>query len=500
MKLLEHWKIAEINGDILLKGLSFEEKRNIKRNLTFENPQYEKVMRYSRWKNTRVPQVLTYYNHEGNNLRVPVGYDIDSLDLDLIRDNRVYQKIDTPDFLLKLRDTQKESAKEYIRLNKGSKLYGSVQMPTGKGKSILGLYLASYYSCRTLIVVHKNDLVIGWKEDIELSFGKIDVGIIKAQNKKIGDFITIATVQTLNRLSNEELEKLYGMFSLVIQDEQHHAPSTSFSLVANFRARYKLGLSATPERGDGLTHIINLYYGDFAFRYRDSVKRDEDILTAEVRRVFLNNYYNPVFKKVGNRYLPVEGKCNSNKKYVLKDGEERWSSIDYNLRPKLTFSELDDVATEFAEERVVQDICREYNEGHSCVVFYSKKEGCRYLYDILKSLVGENNVDIYYGDNNSKLNEEILSRAKNKRKHITITTYSKSTEGTNVKQWEVAFFVSSMKSGKNVEQACGRIRRSKKGKIDPVRIYDYRFPYVQILRNHGSERDSRYLKLGFKII
>ena len=50
---------------------------------------------------------------------------------------------------------------------------------------------------------------------------------------------------------------------------------------------------------------------------------------------------------------------------------------------------------------------------------------------------------------------------------------------------------------KNTEQAVGRIRRVKEGKINPAILYDYRVPYVYSLANHGNTRDKRYRHLGF---
>ena len=103
---------------------------------------------------------------------------------------------------------------------------------------------------------------------------------------------------------------------------------------------------------------------------------------------------------------------------------------------------------------------------------------------------------MFYGDNTN--NKAVLEKAESTRKFITLTTYAKATEGTNVKQWEVEFLVSSINNGKNTEQALGRIRRVKEGfKINPVIFYDYRFPDVYLMKNHGFTRDKRYKEMGF---
>ena len=96
-------------------------------------------------------------------------------------------------------------------------------------------------------------------------------------------------------------------------------------------------------------------------------------------------------------------------------------------------------------------------------------------------------------------NDEVLEKAEKTRKYITLTTYAKATEGTNVKQWEVEFLVSSINNEKNTEQAVGRVRRTKEGcKISPVLIYDYRTPRVYSVSAHGKTRDARYRQLRFE--
>ena len=109
--------------------------------------------------------------------------------------------------------------------------------------------------------------------------------------------------------------------------------------------------------------------------------------------------------------------------------------------------------------------------------------------------VSESDLGLYYGDNAD--NEAVLDKARKQRKFITLTTYAKATEGTNVKMWEVEFLVSSINNEKNTEQAVGRIRRAKEDKLNPVLLYDYRVPCVYSLSSHGSTRDKRYRQLGF---
>ena len=488
---------------VTLSGLSQEEIDRVKKDLTFENPLYATTQRYSRYSYTTVPPYLTYYTQRKTSIEVPIGYDLSKFHLGKVEDNRVYHKLgNLAPFVLELRDSQKEAAESYLNSNlNNSTLKGSIQMPTGKGKSILGLYLASALSTKTLIVVHKDDLVTGWQKDIALSFdNKVNPGLIKAKSRRVGHFITIATVQTLNKLSEEELSELFNQFGFVIQDEMHHCPASSFEVVSRFRARYKLGLTATPERTDGLAHVMNLYFGDFCYRYKpDENVEDKDILPAKVIVRSHSLYFNPLCKaqKLRERTLYKIRDLAYPKDKKLAEDEIRLSDIPYSNRPKVPFQVIDDFVVRGIKEFACEDILKEYNKGHSCIVFFTQKEHCRLYYDYLKEMIPPDDLGLYYGDNNN--NDVVLEKAEKQRKFITLTTYAKATEGTNVKQWEVEFLVSSINNEKNTEQAVGRVRRTKEGKkISTVLIYDYRTPNVYSVSSHGNTRDARYRHLRFE--
>ena len=68
----------EISGQKYLSGLTISEREKIEQELTFKNPKYEQIMRYSKWNSTREPQYIeyfNYFNHNGNLvMQVPLGY------------------------------------------------------------------------------------------------------------------------------------------------------------------------------------------------------------------------------------------------------------------------------------------------------------------------------------------------------------------------------------------------------------------------------------------
>lgn len=470
-----------------ITNFSSEELQTIKDDLTLDNPKYLQAKRYSKWNNTKIPQYLYFYNYnkENDSIITPIGYK-PPFKHEIIEDYRDEVCVSYPPICVKLRDTQIDAYNSY--LEDPSK--GLICMPTGKGKSILGIYLAYKLKQKALVIVHKDDLVVGWKKDIEFCFNnKVVPKLIKAKKREIGDQITIATVQTLNRLSPEELERIASNFGMVIIDECHHCPSSTYGVIQSFSSPYKIGLSATPERKDGLTKIMNFYLGDFAFKF-EYTKDDKDILPVEIIRRDSPVVYEPT----------VSSKLSSsgNMTYYLDPhGDIKISTIPIDKRPRILFSTLDDLVVKDPQftKMYIKDIKAEYKEGHSILVLVRLKDHCRYIKEQLEKYIPKEDIQLYYGDSKEP-REVLMKRAEEKRNLITIATLSVATEGTNVKQWEVEFLISSINDGKNVEQAIGRIRRiTNKPKLKKVRVYDYRQNHVYSMASHSFTRDSRYKKL-----
>ena len=215
-----------------------EQVEAIKDELTFDNPAYETTKRYSPYSRVYVEPMISYYEsmkvHGLKQLFVPVGTDLSVLGNCYIKDCRtVAESTKVPKFQLQLREDQQIAADAYLSANNGKRVCGGIQLPTGKGKTILALYLAATLGLKTLVIVHKDDLVTGWRKDIALAYDKCVPGLIKAKKRVVGDFITIATVQTLSRMSKEEQSKYTSAFGFIILDEMHHCPATSFSILSD---------------------------------------------------------------------------------------------------------------------------------------------------------------------------------------------------------------------------------------------------------------------------
>jgi superfamily II DNA or RNA helicase len=131
---------------------------------------------------------------------------------------------------------------------------------TGSGKTVMGCYIAAQLRTATLILVDQEKLMHQWRDTLIDLFGyrPDEIGVIRG---KIMNFATDFTIGMVQSIYDRELPpKALRHFGMVIFDEVHVCGAVQFSNVLEmFPARYRLGLSATPDRKDGLDKLLKLH-------------------------------------------------------------------------------------------------------------------------------------------------------------------------------------------------------------------------------------------------
>jgi DNA or RNA helicases of superfamily II len=127
---------------------------------------------------------------------------------------------------------------------------------------------------KTIVVVHKDFLMTQWRDRITqflpgARIGKIQQNTIDIENKDI----VLAMVQSLSQ--KEYDPDVFSTFGLSIFDECHHLGAEVFSKsMAKVASKYMLGLSATPDRKDGLRKVFEWFIGPMVYSSKKDVNKD----------------------------------------------------------------------------------------------------------------------------------------------------------------------------------------------------------------------------------
>lgn len=152
---------------------------------------------------------------------------------------------------LEVRDYQSESAAAVYASGNGT-----VVLPCGSGKTIVGIKLMSLCQTSTLIVTNSDASVKQWKKTILATTSLTDkeVGTYDSDNKGVKQ-VTILTYNMLGYRHKGEFHHFKTIMSrnwgLVICDEVHLMPAAMFRIVSSLQSAVRMALTATFIREDG---------------------------------------------------------------------------------------------------------------------------------------------------------------------------------------------------------------------------------------------------------
>jgi superfamily II DNA or RNA helicase len=176
----------------------------------------------------------------------------------------------TLDFLTPSETTQRDALTALLKARGGI-----LQLACGKGKTVVALELASRLGTPTLVIVDNTHLLGQWREAI-LGNGKDrkpllglkpeEVGLIQGDVFDWKKPIVLATYQTLANKAESLPEEVRRWFGLIIWDEGHHIAAPTFARSADLFYGYRLALTATPTREDGLHIVYDFHIGKVIFK------------------------------------------------------------------------------------------------------------------------------------------------------------------------------------------------------------------------------------------
>ncbi len=315
-----------------------------------------------------------------------------------------------------LRDYQKEIVKTVlpqIKENGG----GLLSVPTGRGKTVLGLYLATQLKCRTLIVVHKEFLMNQWIERIK-QYTDCSIGKIQQNKVDINKDFVVGMLQSIS-MKDYDVD-IFSKFDFVIYDECHHLSSRVFSqALLKINTPYTLGLSATPNRADKTEKVFYWFLGDMMYK--------EEATLAHKVKVEMHNYsikhknFRDVRGKNGKAIQPI---IVTNLSEIEKRNAYIYDTI-YNLKEK-------------APSRKI-------------LVLSGRKDQLETLNTMLKE-VFDGDIGFYVGG----MKEKDLKISESK--DILLATYEMVSEGLDIQALDT-MVMATPKAG--INQTVGRILRKK---------------------------------------
>jgi superfamily II DNA or RNA helicase len=229
----------------------------------FQNPEFYKAqaMRMSVWDK---PRVIGCAENYPQHLALPRGC-LDAA-LSLLRENGIAcdlrdERVGWPpldvSFIGCLRPDQEAAVAAMLSFDAGV-----LCAPTAFGKTVTAAAMIARRGVKTLVLVHRTELLRQWLERLQalLDLGGGVVGTIGGGKPRPGGMVDIAVMQSLSRQGT--VNPLVEDYAHVIVDECHHVGAVSFdAILRRTRAKYVLGLTATPIRRDGQQAIIFMQCG-----------------------------------------------------------------------------------------------------------------------------------------------------------------------------------------------------------------------------------------------
>jgi len=345
-------------------------------------------------------------------------------------------------------DFQKEIIETFIKKDGN----GLICVPCGYGKTFMALNITVLLRKRLLIVVDKEFLMNQWKSEIENFIQGARVGILQGNKVQIDAEkydITICMIQTICR--REFPDGFFDEYGFTIFDECHHLGAAYFcQALKKIQTRYMLGLSATPDREDGLSKVFEYHLGDPVYK---NTKRDPD-REAVVKAIWFNSE-DPVYTEV-----PVNWRGEPVTAKLLNQVAE------FEPRNNKIFTLIDEYAQD--KDRFILILSDRISQ----------------LEWFEKALAKTKFIHGYYigGMKQVKLDDNATNC------QILLATYQMASEAFSVKKLNTVILATPRK---NVEQSTGRIFRQR---IDERKVAPH---IIDIIDSHECHKRRWYIRQKF---
>ena len=357
-------------------------------------------------------------------------------------------------FSSELRDYQKEIVNKFLSFKEQGG--GLLDIPCGRGKTVMALNILAQIGVKTLVIVHKEFLLNQWVERIEQFLPGAKIGRIQGQIVDVeGKDIVLGMLQSLSM--KDYPAELFAEFGLTIVDEVHHIAAEVFvRSLFKIITPYMLGLSATMQRKDGLTKVFKMFLGPI--RYKEKPNLEHNVLVKAVE-------------------------------FISTDEDFNETAYDYRGNP--AYSTMISKLCGFDERTrfMLKVLKREFQSkaGQQIIVLGHNKNLLTALY---KGIDDDPDSYATVGYYVGGMKEAALKESEGK--NIIIATYSMAAEALDIKTL-TTLLMATPKT--DVTQSIGRILRTKHAQPVVIDVVDTH----EVFQKQWNKRKAYYKKQNYEI-
>ena len=447
-------------------GLSSAMLNRLLRLAAFQNPEFYKAQAM-RLPTFNKPRVIACGEDLANHIALPRGclwevvelFEAHGIKTD-IRDERVAGLPIDVEFSGQLRPLQKDAVSMIAQHDEGI-----LCAPTAFGKTAVAAWLIAGRKVNTLVLVHRQQLLDQWHARLAmfLNLPAKSIGQIGGGKSERTGCVDIAIIQSTH--DKDGVKDFVAEYGQVIVDECHHLSAFTFEQVMKqVKAKYILGLTATPERKDGHHPIIYMQCGPSRF------KLSARSMTAATP------FDHEVISRLTEFCLPSE-------------------QIDTTIQ-ELYAALANDTAR---NELIVADLVRAVEDGRSPLLLTGRTDHLKYFETTLAGKV--DNVFVLRGGMGKRQRRsvaEAIAAVPEDAPRVILATGSYIGEGFDDARLDTLFLAMPISWKGTLQQYVGRLHRLHDAKR-VVQVYDYVDSRVLMLARMYARRLRGYSAIGYRI-